>query len=70
MPSRRIRLAAPSVGHWLRAQARAAYLRFLIRSAEQDLVQLEAELASIPRRAAAHRKHIAQLRVELALTQP
>jgi hypothetical protein len=63
---RRIRLAAPSrLTSWLRR----AYLRLLIRCAEEDLLQLEAEAAALPRRAAAYRRHISALRAELALNQ-
>ena len=62
---RRIRLAPLSLTAWLRR----AYLRLLIRCAEEDLLQLEAEAAALPRRAAAYRRHISALRAELALNQ-
>jgi hypothetical protein len=65
MPCRPIRTAAPSLTAWLRC----AYLRFLIRSAEDDLVQLEREAAAMPRRATGYRNHIAALRCELALEE-
>lgn len=64
-PRKRIRTARPSLGAWLRC----AYLRFLIRHAEDDLSHLEREAITLPARTAGHRRHIDALRAELALEE-
>lgn len=57
-----------SVARRLRGAVRAAYIKALIRSAEADVRQMEAEIThalKLPAQIGVHRRYIAELRVQL-----
>ena len=51
-------------------RVRRAYLQMLIRSAEQDLQHIEAELVELPELAKIYTQHLEALRVEQASLRP
>lgn len=57
-----------SISRRLHGAVRAAYIRALIRAAEADVRQMEAEIThamKLPAQISVHRRYIAELRVQL-----